>query len=461
MEPVTSILEWTVRSAPLVGLALLGATALLRSAALRHATLTAALVTSLALPAIATLPLAPSVAFPAVDVRAVAERIQHEAEPVGSFALPGRAQEGGGSTFPWPRIGFLLWASGALILLARLAVGYVRARRILQRARTAADPLVARISAWGADPRRPPRVVVSGEVPSPFVTGILSSTVVLPREAVGWTRDRLDVVLRHELAHCRRRDNLWASLAHVARAAYWWNPLTWLAVRRLRLEAERAADEAVVREGVDPHRYVDEMVGLARQTLFRSRAPGMAAATAGTFERRMRSVLELTRRRRAPRPWHVATVAAPTVLLGIGLATVQPGLAALSGPWLSVSADGRSVRIHPDVAVRFTGSGGLAFEEGRRVVALPEGARVRVPGADDPRSMVIGRDVPGVEVMDGDGNVTWLLDLVDSVPEEPGTRILDTDAAATSRIDTAQPTLFYLEVRADGSTLFFHPATRP
>ena len=60
----------------------------------------------------------------------------------------------------------------------------------------------------------------------------------------------MQAVLLHELAHLRRRDPLWQLVAHCGLALHWFNPLAWFAVRRLRIEQERACDDFVLRAGI-------------------------------------------------------------------------------------------------------------------------------------------------------------------------------------------------------------------
>jgi beta-lactamase regulating signal transducer with metallopeptidase domain len=71
-------------------------------------------------------------------------------------------------------------------------------------------------------------------------------------------------VLGHELAHIRRSDWLVQLLAEVLRSVYWFNPVVWIACRRLRLESEQACDDAVLEMGVEGGAYATELIDLAR-----------------------------------------------------------------------------------------------------------------------------------------------------------------------------------------------------
>ena len=71
-------------------------------------------------------------------------------------------------------------------------------------------------------------------------------------------------MLGHELAHVRRRDWVAQMAVEVLTAVYWFNPFVWILRRRIRLESEQAADDAVLSLGVNGGAYASELVDLAR-----------------------------------------------------------------------------------------------------------------------------------------------------------------------------------------------------
>jgi hypothetical protein len=93
----------------------------------------------------------------------------------------------------------------------------------------------------------------------------------------------------------RRGDWIVQMAVELLCAAYWFNPLVWLASRRLRLEGEQACDDAVLTMGVDGPAYASELVDLARafkagRQMF---VPAAAIARPSSLERRVRAMLNL------------------------------------------------------------------------------------------------------------------------------------------------------------------------
>jgi hypothetical protein len=185
----------------------------------------------------------------------------------------------------------LAWATGALVGLGRLAGAQARARAVVRRARPVAG------AAWAADVERaarwyalrPPALLVSDEIDGPAVAGLVRPVVLVPPAALGWGAGLRRAVLLHELAHVARRDLATNLLAGVARALHWFDPLVWLAVRRLRHERELAADACALRAGVRPSSYAEGLLAVAG----RGAAAGamLAMARRPLLSRRIEAVL--------------------------------------------------------------------------------------------------------------------------------------------------------------------------
>lgn len=89
-----------------------------------------------------------------------------------------------------------------------------------------------------------PGVFASEQVAEPFAFGILRPHIYLP---LGLEREEMRIILLHERAHLRRRDNLVKPLFYAALCLHWFNPLAWLAFKGMACDMEAACDEAVLR----------------------------------------------------------------------------------------------------------------------------------------------------------------------------------------------------------------------
>ena len=236
---------------------------------------------------------------------------------------PNAVQPAHSRSVPWP---IAIWLAGAIAALIRVGVGHLRLARLLRRARKVRAPewIAARDTAAALlGVRRTIKLVRSAETDVPLAAGVFATSVVLPENSQDWDAERRHLVLLHELTHARRIDPLVRLIARVAGALYWFHPLMWLAVARLRREQEHSCDDAVVRAGTAQSTYAEHLVSLARCV---SGAHGAALAMAATseFEQRVRALLD-ARRNRSGMSARICWTAAAAAL-----AVVLP-LAALHG----------------------------------------------------------------------------------------------------------------------------------
>ena len=146
------------------------------------------------------------------------------------------------------------WACGALLLLAAYGRSYLRlGRRLKNRPRVVAGDLHAQLRTLAAEAGLEEAVSLScsSRVPVPLALGFGRPEIcVPPRALAGLTAEQQEGMLAHELAHLARRDPFWLVLGQAIACLLFFQPLNWVARRRLREISEMLSDEwAVARTG--------------------------------------------------------------------------------------------------------------------------------------------------------------------------------------------------------------------
>jgi beta-lactamase regulating signal transducer with metallopeptidase domain/ankyrin repeat protein len=169
----------------------------------------------------------------------------------------------------------VLWAAGVLACLLPLVLGRLSLWRIERQARPAGEQwlALAERAARQLGLRRRMRILVTDRRTMPMVWGVLRPRLLMPAEADSWPASRRWVVLLHELGHARRMDCLAKLVARVACALYWFNPLAWLTMRGMEIEAEAACDDLVLAGGARPSDYAEHLL----QVVAQSESPRLAA----------------------------------------------------------------------------------------------------------------------------------------------------------------------------------------
>ena len=199
-------------------------------------------------------------------------------------------------------VAVMIWFMGAVFGLSRLLVIQIRLHRRAERMPACENQDCLKIidelrAEYGI--HRPIKLLISETSTSPVTWGFLQPVIVLPAGAVEWPAARLEVVLRHELAHVKRRDCLTQEIARVVCALYWFNPLTWLAARRMRADREKACDDFVLNAGVRPTDYAGHLVAIARLFSAVDLRGAVAMASPSGLEQRVVAILDDGRRRQA------------------------------------------------------------------------------------------------------------------------------------------------------------------
>lgn len=237
----------------------------------------------------------------------------------------------------------LVWALGAMVLLAGTFFSHLAARRLVTAGVERASPRAARRFAQlclDLGVRHPVRLVVNPRIRVPATWGFRRATVVLPAQYEEWGEETLERVLLHELAHVQRGDCLAAVLGETARALHWPNPLAWVALARQRAESEHACDDIVLRTGEAPSEYAHDLLRLVRS--FSTSAPlpeaSLAMARPSGLGRRVRAVLDPAQHRGATRRSVGIGVGVIALLSAFGATAVVPVVRAQEEPTRVVPA---------------------------------------------------------------------------------------------------------------------------
>ncbi len=203
--------------------------------------------------------------------------------------------------FSWRHIypyGLLvLWGAGLTFFLTRLVLGLYGTCKLTRQGVIISGypwkqllllflreiPLKKKISLLKND-----RVIV------PMTWGFKKPVILMPFESEHWPVRQCSSALFHELSHIKRRDFLVRLVSRAACALFWFNPLGWVVLRKLRKEQEKACDELVLKSGIKPSTYASCLLRMKQFMTKGQYYPTAAVSMAGQseFKERLSSILK-------------------------------------------------------------------------------------------------------------------------------------------------------------------------
>jgi beta-lactamase regulating signal transducer with metallopeptidase domain len=318
--------ECAVRAALLVaGTAIVLLAMKVRAAATRHSAWTGVVALMLALPIWTAW-------GPKASLRLLPPLAQvHANEAISPAAALPRAFRASPLVSIWQAVLLGVYLSGLCLLLFRLAIGTICARRLVRHAVLQDNIRTSSLCA------------------SPVTVGFVHPVVILPEHWRRWSPAQLDIVLTHEGEHARRRDSLVQWLALLNRALFWFHPAAWWLERNLSALAEEACDDVVLARGYDAREYAEYLVDIARSVTrsgARLNVVGMAMP-GGVLPQRIQKIME---GRQAPRfsATRMACVAVACAITGTVFAagTLDHGRRNSSAP-LTTAQHGPASVAHP------------------------------------------------------------------------------------------------------------------
>ena len=318
-----------------------------QSAAVRHGVLTTAIACAALMPVLElAIPQLPMVRW--IDSAVVSTGLRFSSEEPAVLAATQTTATSAWPPVTWPMLFAGLWATVALLTLIGLANGLWRLRTL----RASCTPVQG---GWRALTDSLSRECgVSGRVellqsndPTLLVTyGMFRPGIILPAGADDWADDRRCIVLRHELAHIRRRDAPIQVAGELLRVMQPFNPLVWIACRRLRQESEFACDDAVLRAGVEATDYATHLYDVATQLSGRQAVWASAPAIAhpSTLERRIVAMLQQQNSRHPLTRGGWTLVALLAVCVSLPLAAIGIAPQSIPGADNSIAASSTPIK---------------------------------------------------------------------------------------------------------------------
>ena len=181
----------------------------------------------------------------------------------------------------WALAIFSLWILIAAVASTRLLAGLWNLRHLRSNLNplelSQLDPALRETLAQ-CQAIRPLSVCSSPAVSVPTAVGFFHPVILIPAWAVrDLPTEELKIILLHEFAHLRRRDD-WTNLVQkLVRTLFFFHPAVWWIEKRLSLEREMACDDAVLAETNNPRAYAECLVSLAEKN-FVQRSIAMAQA---------------------------------------------------------------------------------------------------------------------------------------------------------------------------------------
>ena len=384
------LLDAAIKGAALLGVAYLAVRLMWRaSAALRHMVLFLAMLGLLALPTLSALlpqwevlprwldvrttstePLVASPEFSAplaVPAPIASDALEVAPPPTAPAAIETVEVPAAEPAPRWSR-GQLLdwvlpaWALGVLAALAPLILGRLSLWRRRRTAMRITDgPWVSLLEELSENLRLHRQVLLfrADRDTMPLAWGVVRPRIMLPA-AESWSDERRRVVLLHELAHIQRWHCLAQLISHVACALHWFNPLAWVARRRMVSEREQACDDLVLSAGLKSSSYADHILKIASglRAGWATGSAAIAMARPSKLEGRLLAILDSKRSRRALTrlTLAIALLAVASVVLPLGI--IRPVAKAAekaeegatqkakpASPWGAILADGVTVEL--------------------------------------------------------------------------------------------------------------------
>ena len=139
-----------------------------------------------------------------------------------------------------------VWSLGSIGLLVYFTVQYMFAKAKMKRLSLPdndGQEMLNRLCSEMNTNRRM-KIYRCSCINTAMIMGIISPVIFVPD--IEMTSDMLEMMLRHELTHYKRKDILYKFVLMLACCMHWFNPLVWLMDRQAQKDVELCCDDDVI-----------------------------------------------------------------------------------------------------------------------------------------------------------------------------------------------------------------------
>lgn len=150
-----------------------------------------------------------------------------------------------------------LWLISAMLLILLNIARYISLNVKIRK-----NGEIISLSEIGEYTNRKINVRVWESIASPFMTGVIKPTLILPKAKL--SDEQLHNILCHEMTHFKRHDILYKCFAEFVKCVHWFNPVIWYVTRQIATECEISCDIAVTKNmsGSEEMSYINTILSL-------------------------------------------------------------------------------------------------------------------------------------------------------------------------------------------------------
>jgi beta-lactamase regulating signal transducer with metallopeptidase domain len=224
----------------------------------------------------------------------------------------------------------VIWAIGAIILIIRALVEYLRFKHRVNTDRQINDPTISNIAteckaALHLDKKV--SIITCPYVRTPVTFGFMRPIVLLP---VGIAHKlgehKLQMVILHELCHIKRKDIFKNYLWLIAKVISWFNPLVYIAYKQHIHSIELACDEMVLKNigSDDSFDYTQSLLDVLRMSRSQKVAPVALSFCQDKKKIRKRVENMITPQRKLKSAGFISILLAVAMVIGCFTTACQP-----------------------------------------------------------------------------------------------------------------------------------------